>query len=112
MILSQANLDESIVTLCSRVGQTYKLILDNKSSSKINTMKDILVQIAQIIWECAIFISKYSEPKSFCTLPRLFLPLQEFISFTGHRLGKNVFKETGIKVASYNSKLAKLMQDL
>jgi len=46
MILAQANLDASIATLLSRVGQTYELILENKSSSKINATKDVLVQIA------------------------------------------------------------------
>jgi len=112
MILAQANLDASIATLLSRVGQTYELILENKSSSKINATKDILVQIAQIIRECATFISQYSETKSFCRPPRLSLPFQEFISFTGLRLRKNVLKETDTKVANYNSKLNQLMQDL
>jgi len=112
MILAQANLDVSIATLLCRVGQTYKLILKHMSSSKINVTKDILVQIAQIIQECVIFISQYSATKSFCRLPRLSLPFQEFISFTGLRLGKNVLKETGTKVTNYNSKLDQLMQDL
>ena len=31
-------------------------------------MKDVLVDIAQVIQECAQFITKYSETKSFCTL--------------------------------------------
>jgi len=79
MILAQANLDASIATLLSRVGQTYELILKHMSSSKINITKDILVQIAQIIRECAIFVSQYSETKSFCRLPRLSLPFQSGI---------------------------------
>ena len=73
MILSQANRDESISTLLSRVGQTYELILEDRPPSKINATKDILVQIAQIIRECALFISQYSETKSFCRLPLRFL---------------------------------------
>ena len=72
MVLSQANLDAAIATLLSRVGQTYVLILENKSSSKINIMKDVLVQIAQIIRECAFFISQYSDTKNFCRLPLFF----------------------------------------
>jgi len=112
MILTQANLDEAIATLLSRVRRTYELILENKSSAKINAMKDVLVQIAQIIRECAFFISQYSETKSFCRLPRLSLPFEEFFFFTGRRLGKNVFDETDAKVVNYNSKLDQLMQDL
>ena len=112
MILSQANRDASVATLLSRVEETYELILEDKSSSRINATKDILVQIAQKIRECAIFVSTYSETKNFCRLSRLFLPFQEFISFTGLRLGKSVIKETDAKVADYNSALDKLMQDL
>jgi len=69
MILAQANLDASIATLLSRVRDTYVLILENKSSSEINATKDVLVQIAQIIRECAFFISQYSDTKSFCRPP-------------------------------------------
>jgi len=74
MILAQANLDASIATLLSRVRDTYVLILENKSSSKINATKDVLVQIAQIIRECAFFISQYSDTTSFCRLPLCFFP--------------------------------------
>ncbi|KIM56284.1 hypothetical protein SCLCIDRAFT_245909, partial [Scleroderma citrinum Foug A] len=95
LILSQANLDKSIASLLFRVGQTYELILENNSSSTINATKDVLVQIAQIIRECAIFVSEYSETTSFW-----------------RRLRKNVFTETDAKVANYNSKLDELMQDL
>ena len=66
--MSQANLDASIGDLLAKVKQTYELILDNMSSSKINTTKDVLLQIAQVVQECAQFIAKYSEIKSFCTL--------------------------------------------
>ncbi|KAL4062345.1 hypothetical protein J3A83DRAFT_1866001 [Scleroderma citrinum] len=67
MILSQANLDASIADLVYRIKQTYELILENRSPAKINSMKDILVQIAQVVQECAQFISRYSDTKSFCT---------------------------------------------
>ena len=30
-------------------------------------MKDVLAEIAQVVQECAQFIAKYSETKSFCT---------------------------------------------
>ena len=68
LILSQANLDGSIADLIIRIGQTYELILENRSSSQINAMKKVLVEIAQVIQECAQFIAKYAETTSFCTL--------------------------------------------
>ena len=69
--MSQANLDTSIGDLLAKVKQTYELILDNTSSSKINATKDVLLQIAQVVQECAQFIAKYSETKNFCTLSTL-----------------------------------------
>ena len=72
MILAQANLDASIATLLSRVRDTYVLILENKSLLKINATKDVLVQIAQIIRECAFFISQYLDTKNFCSPPLCF----------------------------------------
>ncbi|KAL4061854.1 hypothetical protein V8B97DRAFT_586408 [Scleroderma yunnanense] len=95
IILSQANLDASMMDLITRIKQTYELILKNPSSSMINSTNDLLVQIAQVIQECAHFVSRYSETKRFWA-----------------RLGKNVFSETSSTVAQYNSKLDKLMQEL
>ena len=53
--------------LITRIGRTYQLILDNRSSSQINAMKNVLAEIAQVIQECAQFITKYAETTSFCT---------------------------------------------
>ena len=53
--------------LITRIGRTYQLILDNRSSSQINAMKNVLAEIAQVIQGCAQFITKYAEIKSFCT---------------------------------------------
>ncbi|KAL4072384.1 WD40-repeat-containing domain protein [Scleroderma yunnanense] len=94
LILSQTNLDASIGDLISKIKQIYELILENKVPSKINTTKDVLVQLAQIVQECAHFVANYSETKNFW-----------------HRLGKNIFSETTTKVANYTSKLDKLMQE-
>ena len=74
--------------------------MENRSSSKINATKDVLVEIAQVIQECAQFITKYSETKTFCTLP---FPVVS---------GKSVLSETTTKVANYNCKLGKLVQEL
>ena len=57
--------------LVDRIKRTYEVILENKSPGKINAMKDVLVEAAQVIQECAQFIAKYSETKSFCSLINL-----------------------------------------
>ena len=76
-------------------------------------MLDVLVQISQVMQECAQFISKYSETKSFCTLLVVDLVfLDGLISFIGSRLRKNVLSETATMVANYNLKLDQLMQEL
>lgn len=76
-------------------------------------MQDVLVQIAQVVQECAQFMSKYSETKSFCTsLGVDLLFLDHLIFFIGSRLRKNVLSETATMVANYNSKLDQLMQEL
>lgn len=110
MILSQANLDMSMMDLISRVKQIYELILEYSSPSRINSMKDVLVQIAQVIHECAQFISHYSETKSFCTYLCILL-CRSLICFLGGRLGKNIFSETTATISNYSSKLDKLMQE-
>ncbi|KAL4072012.1 hypothetical protein J3A83DRAFT_4371978 [Scleroderma citrinum] len=93
MILSQANLDTSIGDLMLRIGKIYELILENKFT--INVMRGVLIQIAQVVHECAQFISRYSETKNFWL-----------------RLGKNAFSEMSTMVTKYNAKLDMLMQEL
>ncbi|KIM53042.1 hypothetical protein SCLCIDRAFT_1223218 [Scleroderma citrinum Foug A] len=95
LILSQASLDASIVGLVTTIERTYEVILENRPSSNINATKDVLVEIAQVVQECAQFITKYSESKAFWSC-----------------LGKSVPSETTAKVANYNRKLDKLMQEL
>ena len=111
MILLQASLDASLRGLLTTIERTYELVLENRSPSKINATKDVLVEIAQVIQECAHFIIKYSDTKTFCTspIPVVFMRL---IFFVGSWLGKSVFSETTTKVANYNQKLDKLMQEL
>jgi len=79
---------------------------------KINSIQNVLIQIAQVMQECAQFVSKYSETKNFCTLLVDLVFLEGLIFSIGARLGKNVFSETATTVANYNSKLDQLMQEL
>ena len=67
-MLSQTSFDASVGDLVTSIQQTYELILENRSLSKINSSKDVLVQIAQVVQECSQFVIKYSETKSFCAL--------------------------------------------
>ena len=69
------------------------------------------MEIAQVVQECAQFITKYSETKTFCTppIPVVFVRLTFFI---GSCLGKSVLSETIANIVNYNSKLEKLMQEL
>ena len=84
--------------------------MENKSSSKINAKRDIIVEIAQAIHECAQFIARYSETMNFCTVNYSCIHHEGLTFLVGCRLGKNVFSETAIKVANYNMKLDMLMQ--
>ena len=60
--------DTSIGDLVTGIQQAFELILENRSLSKINSSKDVLVDIAQVIQECSQFIINYSETKHFCAL--------------------------------------------
>jgi len=93
------------------IERTYELILENRSSSKINATKDVLVETAQVVQECAQFITKYPETKTFCTppIPVVFMKL---IFLIGSWLGKSVPSETMTKVINYSRQLEKLMQEL
>ena len=110
----QANLDASIKDLCSCIGQTYRIILDNRSPSKVNSIKDVLVQIAEVMQECAQFISHYSETKNFCMWSPLSLIFLVTVHISiGARLGKNILSEkTTTTVTNYNLRLDQLMQEL
>ena len=75
LLLSQANWDASIAGLIVRIKRIYELLLEHKSPSKLNAMKNVLVEIAQAIRECAQFIAKYSEIITFCrSSPLVLLP--------------------------------------
>ena len=74
-------------------------------------MKDVLVEIAQVIQECAQFIMKYSETKIFCA-PLTPIAFMKLIFFTGSWLSKSALNETTTKVTNYNWTLEQLMQEL
>ena len=79
-MLSQTSFDTSIGDLVTGIRQAFELILENRSLSKLNSSKDVLVEIAQVIQECSQFIIKYSETKNFCALviPVIYIALSSF----------------------------------
>ena len=75
LIIIQTNLDQSISSLLERVQYVYEFLLEEDTLSNLDTMKDTLARIAQVISNCAQFVKDYSETKRFCT-PNPFLPRQ------------------------------------
>jgi len=72
VIIAQANLDHSVSGLLSKIQSVYELLL-KEDTEALDTMKDTLARIAQVISSCAQFIENYSETKNFC-MPRRILP--------------------------------------
>ncbi|KIL62151.1 hypothetical protein M378DRAFT_81543, partial [Amanita muscaria Koide BX008] len=64
-ILAQANRDKSIQDLQSRISDVYEFMLGDGRLEKMISMKDILSQASQVVYECAKFIQVYSQP-NFC----------------------------------------------
>ena len=79
-MLSQTSFDTSVGDLVTGIQQAYELILKNVSPSKINSSKDVLVEIAQVVQDCSQFVIKYSETKSFCAsaMPVIFTIISSF----------------------------------
>ena len=109
-MLSQTSLDASVEGLVNGIQQAYELILENRSSSKINSSKEVLVDIAHVVQECVQFAVRYSETATFCTLVISTVFITISLLSTGYCLGKSVPLETATKVANCNSKLQVLMQ--
>ena len=79
-MLLQTSLHASMEDLITGIQQAYELILENRSASKINSSKDLLVEIAQVVQDCSQFVIKYSETENFCAFvgPVIFIA---FLSF-------------------------------
>ena len=80
-MLSQTSFGTSIGDLITVTQQAYELILENRSLSAINSSKDVIVEIVQIIQDCSQFIIKYSETRNFCALiiSVIFIALSSFL---------------------------------
>ena len=72
MIIAQANLDNSVSSLLSKIQSVYELLL-KEDTETLDMMKDTLTCIAQVVSSCAQFIKNYSKDENFCT-PHRMLP--------------------------------------
>ncbi|KIM50830.1 hypothetical protein SCLCIDRAFT_33957 [Scleroderma citrinum Foug A] len=92
LILSQMNLDEDMDDLMAKIGQTYHFLMEDGTLAAIDIMKEMLAQIAQVVQQCAQFITSYSETKKFWM-----------------RLGKDVPSERKIMIDKYKIGLDSVM---
>ncbi|KAG6331775.1 hypothetical protein ID866_7313 [Astraeus odoratus] len=64
-ILEQNNRDEAVSALLTKVQEVYEFLLEKDILQSIDKKEHILIQIAQVISNCAEFIAKYIEGKGF-----------------------------------------------
>src|SRR5437899_789403 len=94
-ILDQSSCDESVFALPAKVQEVYEFLLEKDTLEYINTKGHILVEIAQVVGNCAEFIAKYSQRKDFGT-PFVFPVTPDFsLDITSvERLGKRFLLDT------------------
>ncbi|KIO07954.1 hypothetical protein M404DRAFT_378001 [Pisolithus tinctorius Marx 270] len=92
-LLNQVNLDRDVADLLDTVKTVYGFLLEDDTIRKIDSMKETLGKIAQVISDAARFIKSYSETKIFWK-----------------RLGKNIMSETQTTTDGYVKLLNSLMQ--
>ncbi|KAG2125500.1 hypothetical protein DEU56DRAFT_759235 [Suillus clintonianus] len=66
MILDQANRDNAVHDLLTKISDVYTFITEEEELAKMQSMLAVYVKIAQQTLECADFITHYSETKSAC----------------------------------------------
>ena len=69
MIIAQANLDDLVSSLLSKIRSVYEFLLEEDTKANLDVMKDTLARIAQVVSTSAQFIENYSETKNFCMPP-------------------------------------------
>ncbi|KIK24088.1 hypothetical protein PISMIDRAFT_646831, partial [Pisolithus microcarpus 441] len=92
-LIKQANLDNEVSGLFDTVKAVYQFLTEDDTIQNINSMRDILGNIARVISVVAQFIKNYAETKSFW-----------------ERLRKNVLHETQVIIDGYTKELNDLMQ--
>ncbi|OAX39070.1 WD40 repeat-like protein [Rhizopogon vinicolor AM-OR11-026] len=94
MILDQADRDDAVSDLLTKVSEVYIFMTEKDSLAAIQSMQALYEEIAEQTLKCVEFIVEYSERKS-----------------VWMRLAKDVFKETRAIIQSHNDVLDGLMQN-
>jgi hypothetical protein len=110
MILDQANRDDQMSRLLSKISEVYGLLMEGEGLVRIASMPEICEKIARQTLECADFVVHYSDMKSFCESFARQCPPKTQHLFTGRRLRKHVFNETEATIQRHNEVLDNLMQ--
>lgn len=93
VLMRQVNIDSAVSGLLDTVKRVYEFLTEDEQLSKIESMRDTLSKIAQVINDAVQFIANYSATKSFWK-----------------RLGKNLFSETQTTIGGFAATLTDLMQ--
>ena len=80
--------------LITRIKRIYEVILENNSLLKINAVDYVLVEIAQVMQECAQFIAKYSETASFCASITPIFPKRSSSSHRASARQERIFRDS------------------
>ena len=112
MILDQQDRDTAIRDLLEKLSEVYAFMNEDGRLAEIATMQELYGKLARQTLECADFIVHYAETKSACksTALRHLHPAFNNIFWTGKRLAKDVFRDTGSAIQSYNNVFDNLMQ--
>ncbi|KAL4065636.1 WD40-repeat-containing domain protein [Scleroderma yunnanense] len=93
LVIAQAKLDNAVSALLPQLQHVYGFLCEKGTLTKIDTKKDVLACIAQVISHCVQFIKDYADTRKFWK-----------------RAGKNVTFETQTAIDAYNQALDDLMQ--
>lgn len=66
IIINQADRDTAVYHLLEKISEVYALMNEEEELKNISSMLPIYLKIAQQTQECADFIVRYSETKTFC----------------------------------------------
>jgi hypothetical protein len=66
MIINQANRDDQVSRLLSKLSDVYALLMEGEGLVRIASMPEICEKIARQTLECADFVVHYTDMKSFC----------------------------------------------
>ncbi|KAI6103917.1 hypothetical protein EV401DRAFT_676782 [Pisolithus croceorrhizus] len=67
-LINQTKIDGDMLDIFDTVRAVYEFLLEDDTIQNINSMKETLGKIAQVINDAARFIKNYSDTTSFCTL--------------------------------------------